>query len=97
MTALLEGGTQRESPHRGAEVDTGKPGGGVIVTWLGNVSIVGRVTTETGVLVGGVTPEPGAVAGGVMTSGACSGDPRAASLAFNRTISASFSLLSVSY
>ena len=86
MTALLEAGTQRESPHREAEVDTGKPGGGVVVTWLSNVSIVGRVTTETGVLVCGVTPELGAVAGGVMTSGACSGHPRAANLAFNRTI-----------
>ena len=95
MTVLLEAGTQ--STHRGAETDTGKPGGGVVVAWLGNVSTVGRVTTETGILVGGVTPEPGAVAGGETTSGACSGDPRAANLAFNRAISASFSLLSVSY
>ena len=58
------------------------------------MSIVGTVPTETRVLVGGVTPEPGAVASGVTTSGACLGDPRAANLAFNRTILASFSLLS---
>ena len=42
--------------------------------------------------MGGVIPEPGAVAGGVTTSGACSGDPRAANLAFSGTISAPFSL-----
>ena len=68
MTVLLVAGAH--STHRGAEADTGKPRGGIVVAWLGNVSIVGRVTTETRILVGGVAPEPGAVAGGETTPGA---------------------------